>query len=117
MVYLELHLERLLIIFGVEIITFSILFLSLLFYYTFRKLFPDLDKHVKQNVDTTIYSEDEEGIYDTGFLEDISNYDARIDDLKEQLKQTKGASPFLPNDIFPPVEIITDDYEKSLENK
>lgn len=87
--------------------------------YLFRKLIlSDLvipDKHEKDA--QNIYANNEESIYETGFLEDMKDYDARIDDLREQLIQTKGNSPFIPSDINPSVEIITDEFESRMAHK
>lgn len=73
---------------------------------TFKKLFPYRNRinEYEQEVDKHL-AESEEDIYDEGFIEDITNYDARISDMKEYLKTCSE----------PPVEVITDEYERSRE--
>lgn len=58
-----------------------------------------------ESYENDIYAPVSESVLDEGFVEEMDNYDARISDMKEALKANK----------YPPVEIITEEYEKSLE--
>jgi hypothetical protein len=72
----------------------------------YKHLFPYKDRinEYEREVDLHL-AESEEEIYDEGFIEDINSYDSRISDMKEYLKTCPE----------PPVEIITDEYERSIE--
>lgn len=72
----------------------------------YRKLFPQKDRINLYEEEVEMHlSESEEELLDEGFVEDMNNYDSRISDMKETLKTYQ----------YPPVEIITEEYEKSIE--
>lgn len=65
----------------------------------FREVFPS---NLRNSFDEEVYKPLEED-FDDGFIEDEANYDIRITEMKAKL-----------DEILKP-EIITDEYEKSLE--
>lgn len=72
----------------------------------YKKLFPHKDRiNIYEEEVEKHLSESEEELLDEGFVEDMNNFDIRISDFKEKLKTNQ----------YPPVEIITEEYEKSIE--
>ena len=68
----------------------------------YKEIFPH--KTLDEQYEDEIYKPfEEEEIFDEGYIEDLRNYDARINDIKAGLDN--------------PVEIITDEYEKDIETK
>jgi hypothetical protein len=59
----------------------------------------------EESYENDIYAPVGEDILDEGFVDDMNSYESRIQDMKEALKASK----------YPSVEIITEEYEKSLE--
>ena len=68
----------------------------------FKEVFPLKTNYDKYEEEVFKPFEDEE-IFDEGYVEDLRNYDARINDIKAGLDN--------------PVEIMTDEYEKDTEQK
>lgn len=89
----------------IELVIFIGVFLISFIVNVYKQLIPK-SPFEDDNYEDDFYSpKNEEEIFDEGFVEEMNSYDARIADMKESLKTSK----------YPPVEIITEEYEKELE--
>jgi hypothetical protein len=93
-VFINIILFELVLFIGVFLVSYSV--------NVYKQLLPH-DPFV-EDVEDEVYAPINE-VYDDGYIEELNGYDARISDMKEYLKVKPD----------PAVEIITDEYERSME--
>jgi uncharacterized protein YqgQ len=73
--------------------------------YFIKRIFPKNEMTENSNQEINPFSDVKEEVYDLGYINDINDFDYRINAMKDELNN------------IPAVEIITDAYEAGMNNR